>query len=283
MAAMPDRARIDAAGRTGRVTVRDRAHDHKGIDRYTMNTIGFISAPAWFDPAPSEFPSTVTSKVRTQQAPLLLPDFDYALESIAAAERDLEISARSLKAMGCDLAAQVGSPFAWALVDSEDDARRRCETVSRAANIPVVMTGIAIIDALRTHGVKTVAATCTYYEDSWRRAFVAFLQMCGFDVGLSATLTSQGLVTPNMPMRTLGWAMREDLTRDSILALARSAPEADAIVVTGAGARTLPLLPDLEHAIDRPIVAADTVLYWAIARALKLDLTPRLGSLSRLT
>ncbi len=46
--------------------------------------VGFISPPAWFDPAPAEFPAALTSSVRTQQAPLALPEFDYALSSIAA-------------------------------------------------------------------------------------------------------------------------------------------------------------------------------------------------------
>jgi hypothetical protein len=40
-------------------------------------TIGFVSAPAWFDPASSEFPKVVEETVRTQQAPLLIPEFDY--------------------------------------------------------------------------------------------------------------------------------------------------------------------------------------------------------------
>ncbi|MGI9550280.1 MAG: hypothetical protein ACR2MT_03695 [Aurantibacter sp.] len=44
--------------------------------------IGFISAPAWFDPTPSEFPTVVEEGVLTQQAPLLLPEFDYQLETI---------------------------------------------------------------------------------------------------------------------------------------------------------------------------------------------------------
>lgn len=39
-------------------------------------TIGFVGAPAWLDPAPSEFPEVVAEDIETQQAPLLLPEFD---------------------------------------------------------------------------------------------------------------------------------------------------------------------------------------------------------------
>ncbi|MBW2002081.1 MAG: hypothetical protein JRI30_06165 [Deltaproteobacteria bacterium] len=72
-------------------------------------TIGFISAPAWFDPAPSD----------------LLPEFDYRLESVASVQNELNLCARSLKAIGCDVVAQVGSPFAWANATSEAEARLR--------------------------------------------------------------------------------------------------------------------------------------------------------------
>lgn len=47
-------------------------------------TIGFITPPAWYEPAIAEFPTVVEEPVRVQQAPILLPDFDYRLESIAA-------------------------------------------------------------------------------------------------------------------------------------------------------------------------------------------------------
>ncbi len=80
-------------------------------------TIGFVSTPAWFDPAPSEFAAVVEEDVRTQQAPLLLP---------------------------------------------ESESRSRNESMAKAANIPTVMTSLAIVDGLRSLGVKKVAVNCTY-------------------------------------------------------------------------------------------------------------------------
>jgi hypothetical protein len=61
-------------------------------------TIGFISAPAWFDPAPAEFTKVVVETVRTQQAPLLLPKFDYRLDSVASVHNELNLCAKSIKA-----------------------------------------------------------------------------------------------------------------------------------------------------------------------------------------
>lgn len=244
--------------------------------------VGFISAPAWFDPAPSEFPDVVVEPVRTQQAPLLLPAFDYRLESIAAVQNELNHCALSLASMGCHLTAQVGSPFAWAGAASEADARSRCAAMTAAAGIPCLMTGLAIVDGLRALNVKKVALDCTYYEKPWRDAFARFLKRCGFDLVHASTMADQGLVSPTATMEDFGWSMTPELTRESIRRVADAATEAEAIVVTGAGTRTLVLLGELERRTGRPIVAADTVLYWSIARALGLTLRPVLGRLAGL-
>ena len=96
---------------------------------------------------------------QTQQAPLLLPEFDYQLESIASVVKVLNLCARSLKAIGCDVVAQVGSPFAWAYVKTESEARSRNESMARAAIIPCIMTGLAIVDGARSFGRKIFPST----------------------------------------------------------------------------------------------------------------------------
>jgi len=55
--------------------------------------VGIISPPAWFDPAPAEFPRVCVEEVRTQQASLPLPDFDYKLGSIASIQDELNLCA----------------------------------------------------------------------------------------------------------------------------------------------------------------------------------------------
>jgi maleate cis-trans isomerase len=246
-----------------------------------MNTIGFISAPAWFDPAPSEFPQVVEEKVYTQQAPLLLPDFDYQLSSIALVQDELNLCSRSLKSMGCNIIAQVGSPFTWAGVKSEQDARTRSKLMQESSCIPVIMTGLAIVDRLRILNVNKVAVNCSYYESEWRDSFSSFLESCGFQIDHCSTLTDQGLAPENSKMQDFGRSMTDDLTFKSVEAVSNSSPNAEAIVVTGAGTRTLNLLNELELSTNRPVVAADTALYWAIANELSLTLKPIMGSLAK--
>ena len=250
------------------------------LDSQMLSTVGFISAPAWFDPAASEFPTIVEERVQTQQAPLLLPDFNYRLERIASVQDELNLYAQSLKAMWCSLVAQAGSPFAWACASSESESRSRSEIMLNSANIPSIMTGLAIVDGLRAHDVKKIALNCTYYERDWRDSFANFLNICGFDTIHASTLSDQGLIVADSKMADYGWAMTHELTSKSILAVAEASPSAEAIVVTGAGTRTLKILSDLESEIKRPIVAADTVLYWAVAKNLGLKLKPEMGSLT---
>lgn len=246
-------------------------------------TIGFISAPAWFDPAPSEFSKVIVEEVNTQQAPLLLPEFDYRLESIASVQNDLNLCARSLRAIGCDIIAQVGSPFAWANATSEAEARSRNKAMMTAARVPTLMTGLAIVDGLRAFDVTKVAVNCTYYESDWRDGFSTFLRLCGFDTIHVSTLADQGLVAPSAKIQDYGWSMTPERASKSILFVAEASPDAEAIVVTGAGTRTLEILAHMEAQTKRPIIAADTILYWAIARELDLTLLPVMGSLSNLT
>ena len=52
--------------------------------------------------------------------------------------------------------------------------------------------------------------------------------------------------------------------------------------MTGAGTRTLALLEEMEAQTARPVIAADTVLYWAIARKLNLTLKPEMGTLAQI-
>jgi len=245
-----------------------------------LPTIGFITPPAWFEPALTEFPTIVEQTVHVQQAPLLLPDFDYRLESIASVQPQLNLCAHSLQAMGCDLVAQVGTPFSWAGTDSEQEARARADAMQQAAKgIPCMMTGLAIVDGLRALGVTNIAINCPYYEADWREQFSTFMQHSGFNVVKAANLSDLSLVEPGKKLRDY-WSLSTDLTLQSFISLVEISPEAEAIVLPGTAIRTLPLLSDIEAAIKRPVIAADTILYWAIARHLGLTLKSVMGTMT---
>ena len=92
-------------------------------------------------------------------------------------------------------------------------------------------------------------------------------------------MADQKLVDRRDTLESYGFDMPEELARRSILCVAADAPEADVLVVTGAGVRTLALIETIETEVGRPLVAADTAAYWAAAQALGLELTRCMGRL----
>ncbi|MCP5028978.1 MAG: hypothetical protein GY929_22110, partial [Actinomycetia bacterium] len=57
------------------------------------------------------------------------------------------------------------------------------------------------------------------------------------------------------------------------------APEADAVVQTGAGFRMMQVVDTAEGQIGKPVVASDFALYWAMLRHLGLQAAPGCGHL----
>jgi maleate cis-trans isomerase len=253
------------------------------IDRqnHQLPSVGFISPPAWFDPAPYEFTTAVVEKVTTQQTFPLLPDFDYSLDNIASdwLVEQLCLCAKSLTASGCDLVIQSGSPFAWAKVESEAQARQRQQHIKEAARVPTIMTSVAIVDALRAYQVSNIAIAGTYYSLTWRRAFSHFLTLCGFNVLYAANFSEQGLVQVANEAEHFKYNCNTlpKMVKTSLARIKNTVPQAEAIVIVGTGVRTLQILRELEAIAQCPVISADTVVYWLAARYLNLTLVDRIG------
>jgi maleate cis-trans isomerase len=241
--------------------------------------IGFVSPPRWVSPTTIEFPAVVATPVIPQQCIPALPDFGYRLDEIAAAGDAVCAAAALLGEAGCTAVGMEGTPFAWAGVRGERAARERVSAMSAAAGVPAAMAGTAIVDALRAVGAARVALCPTYYPTDWRDAWQDFVHGCGFDVTYCRTLADEGVTGPIVGNDDYGW----DTGPDRILvAVERAAAHAaDAIVVTGAGCRTTPVVERLEASAGRPVIGADSALFWAVARL--ADLPLRAGSLGALT
>lgn len=243
--------------------------------------VGFISPPGWYDPSPEEFAAACEGRIGTQQGLLAAPNFDYELTSVAGSEPEMMIAARGLGAAGCDVVAKVGTPFGWAGLDSEEDARARCAKLAGSAGVPAVMAGLAIVDALRALGVGKVALAPTYYSEEWRDAWRGFVTACGLHVVLCETLSDQGLSPDAGPAGELGWVIGRDEISAAVGALAQNPRGAEAIVVTGAGCRTNLMIAHLEQIAQMPVIGSDTALFWAAAKRAGVSLKP--GALGTLT
>ncbi|MFK8186314.1 MAG: hypothetical protein AB8B99_23305 [Phormidesmis sp.] len=247
-------------------------------------SVGFISAPAWFDPSSHDFTTAVQETVITQQTFPLLPDFDYSLDSIASEQLTERfcLCAQSLQAAGCNLIVQVGSPFSWANIKSEAQVRQRQARMIEAANLPIIMTSLAIMDALRAHQVDKIAISSTYYSSSWNKHFSSFISLCGFDVLHASNFYQQGLVEAKNGVGHFKYAdyAREkmsDMVKASVQSVKNATPECEAIIIVGTGARTLNILRELEAIAQCPVIPADTAVYWLAAQHLRLTLSPEMG------
>lgn len=256
----------------------------------SVPVVGFISPPAWLDPSPYEFTTVIQEPVLTQQVMPLLPDFDFSFDNLASDElaEQLCLCARRLKAAGCSVVVQVGSPFAWANVTSEAEAWRRNDRIAAATGLPMIMTSLAIIDALRSHQAKKIAVTATYYSATWTQHFAAFMEMCGFDVVYASNFYQQGVAQPLDPENAEEHFQYADLanpiaemavlTQASVQCITEQlTDDYEAIVIVGTGARTVDILCDLEAIAPCPVIPSDTVVYWWVAHHLKETLLPRMG------
>lgn len=242
--------------------------------------VGFVTPPRWASPSIVEFPAVVEGRVLAQQCLPDLPAFDYALPSTHAAHSKICDAARLLGEAGCRAVAMEGTPFGWAGLDTEAEARARAAEMSDAAGVPGVMAGTSIVDALRALRADRVALCPTYYPHDWRDAWRRFIGLCGFEITYCATMADQGLVDGITDTDDYGWRTGADLIRAAVEIAAAAGPS-DAVVITGAGCRTSPIIADLERLAGRPVIGSDTALFWSLARA--ADLALETGALGALT
>ncbi len=232
--------------------------------------IGFISPPNWVDPTPAEFPTICAETVVTQQYPMTLLDFD----DIAATEEELIRGCRVLNNIGCDAVGIVGAPFGWAGFSTAEQAMHHRKRLEAASETPIVTASASIVMALRSLGAKRVGLACTYYSNLWRDRWAGFMVESGFDVVVARTMSDQGLRPLHHQTDRDHWYPSIELIAKSVERLVREHDNADAIVVTGAGARTLASHETLQAIAARPVIGSDTALYRALAAAAGIKLVP---------
>ena len=249
--------------------------------RPATTAVGFVSPPPWVSPSMVEFLAVVEPPILPQQSIVARRDFDYTLAEIADAAPDVAAAAALLGEAGCSAVGMEGTPFAWAGCAGEQAARSRVAALAEAAGVPAVMAGTAIIDALRALGAERVALCPTYYPADWSDAWCGFVRGCGFDLVYCRSMADEGITGAIVDNDTYGWATGPELVGAAVSTAAERSGGVDAVVVTGAGARTTPIIGDLEERAGGPVVGADGALFWALAGAADLPLRP--GTLGALT
>lgn len=141
------------------------------------------------------------------------------------------------------------------------------DRIREATGVRAVTTSSAVLKALKTLDVKSVA-TATPYIDALDQKLTAFLEGNGFSVVSQNPLGlthDQGL----HPIETVRQAV-----------LDTDQPDADGIFVSCTGLKTSAIIDDLERMLGKPVVTANQATMW---NALQLaGLEPRLPGLGQL-
>ena len=131
------------------------------------------------------------------------------------------------------------------------------ETVRAATGLPVTTMSTGVVEGLRTLGVRRVAVG-TAYIDEVNRRLRQFLTDSGFEVLVLEGLGLEGFGAPSQ------------VTEEDVLALGQrvfgAAPDADGILISCGGLRTLDITPRLEEACGVPVVSSRPAAAWAAVR-----------------
>jgi len=238
--------------------------------------VGFISTPRFsLDPmeflriAPEGF--AVCQHMTYTMKNGVPAKFDYRMKSIAEAAKQLEEAALVLKSAEINLVAQSGTPFAFAREGGFNFTRDLQAKIEKDINLPFVMMGMAVVNALKTMGYNSLAVACTYYYDRQAEMYAQFLKDAGFKVLGMENWVSQGLIASQEEVFH-GMVRRHPigLVYKAAKIVSSHHPEADCVVISGGGVVTMDILQPLETDLRKPVISSLAALFWEIFRRLEV-------------
>lgn len=244
---------------------------------------GFVTTPQYFDDSPQQFLDVAPRGTGVLQRVNHVPDYEYELEQRASNFGLLEESAICLGRSNCQVIGQVGSNWVHCNGTSPSDIERICDDISNRAGARFFMAGHCLVEGLRAIGARTITVANAYYRPDWSAGINAYLEAAGFEILWAGDLIDQGLVADEDEKLAIEAATLWDYPDHLMIAAAvdahERAPEADAIVQTGAGFRMMHVVDAVEGQTGTPVVGSDFALYWAMLRELGLPAAPGYGTL----
>lgn len=236
--------------------------------------LGIIAAPGWMEPTMIEFLDRHRGELLVNQTILPPVGFDYSWNHIMASEPHMVTAAKQLAESGCDLIAQVGPAFSYFMGGSPAGARALGERISRACGVPVILNGVAVLDALEALNATCVALASPYYNETWKRWYHTFLTNAGYEVETMQTFMDQGLFFKSQDeVDARLWQFSVEEVTTSVRRTRQIVKKTQAILISGAGIRSLQWIEALQAENPIPLVSADHALYKAVCAA--CGLTPK--------
>lgn len=237
--------------------------------------VGFISPPvASIDPI--EFLRVAPQGFSVCQTMTYVPGFAKGLttENIAQAAQQLENCCLALKEAQVDCIAQSGTPFSFVVADGLRFTRELHAKIEKMTGIPFVMMGLAVINSLKKLGLGSVAVACTYYTDDLAQKYTKFLEDAGIKVVAMEHFINQGLFANRQEVDRALFPPHSripiGLIYKAAKTVAKHAPKAEAVVISGGGVTTLDLLQPLEADVRKPVISSLSAQIWEILHRLEV-------------
>lgn len=196
----------------------------------------------------------------------------FATRTMIVETEDPELKARTILDMHAridDAAREVASLQADAIgyvctsgsfLDGDDSDRAVCARLTDATGVPTITTSTAVVVALRSLGVRTVALA-TPYITQVSRGLRAYLEGAGFSIAGHRDLE----LLSNLEKGRLAPEASEQLVRSMDLG------DADAVFISCTNWRTIESVAALEADLGIPVISSNLATFWlmlALADAL---------------
>ncbi len=237
--------------------------------------IGFIATPV-LDRSHIELLRIAPEGLAPFQTIPHVPNFRVNAEYISKAIDKLEECALALSDGGVDIIAQSGTPFSFAKEGGLAYTQKLHAKLERVTGKPVVMMGLAVINALKNKGYKSVAVACTYYNDDLATRYARFLEDAGIKVLAMENWVSQGFFKSQDTIEETQFWYPMSYTYKAARMVSSHAPEADCVVISGGAVRTMDVLEPLEYDLRKPVISSDAAFFWDILTRLDIG-EPILG------
>ena len=182
------------------------------------------------------------------------PEQDITLALVEGLARDPNIgqAAQRLADRGAQAIGYGCTSGSYVLGPSGDAAI--IERMRTAAGVPATTTSTAVVTALRTLGVQTVAVLSPHIDDLNAR-LRAYLEAAGFNVAAMVGLNLSCDIEAVEPAETR-----------AIVESQVNTAEADAVFISCTGMRTAGIIDEMEASLGKPVVTANQATLWYVGQ-----------------
>ena len=182
------------------------------------------------------------------------PEQDITLALVEGLARDPNIgqAAQRLAERGAQAVAYGCTSGSYVLGPSGDAAI--IEQMRNAAGVPATTTSTAVVTALRTLGVQTVAVLSPHIDDLNAR-LRAYLEAAGFNVAAMVGLNLSCDIEAVEPAET------RHIVESQV-----DTPDSDAVFISCTGMRTAAIIDEMEASLGKPVVTANQATLWYVGQ-----------------